>query len=95
MQQIMMPQCDYKARDLTDECGTTPMQEHDYFPYSKNDMHFPMHLFINIAPEWVDHLSDDTDGMKIYRIKYLPKGGVERTHDLRYFRCILQEGKAQ
>ena len=56
------------------------------FKYNKNDMQFPTHLFINIAPARVDHLPDDIDGMKIFKIKYLPREWVQRTHDLRYFR---------
>ena len=46
----------------------------------------PHLLFINTASEWVDHLPDDTDGMKIYKIKSLPREWVKRIHDLRYFK---------
>ena len=31
-------------------------------------MQVPTHLFINIAPELVDHLPDDIDGMEIFKM---------------------------
>ena len=68
----MMPQCDYDVTDLTDETDSTSMQQNNYFQHNKNGMQFQSHLFINIAPEWVDHLPDDIDGMKIFKIKCLP-----------------------
>ena len=86
IQQIMMPLYDYKVTDLTDESDTTPMQQHDYFPYTKNDVQFPSHLFIKIAPKWVDYLPDDIGGMKIYNIKCLHREWVKKTGELRYFK---------
>ena len=55
-QQLMVPHHEYKVIDLTDEYGTTLMQQHVSFPYYKNDMQFPTLLFINISPEGVDQL---------------------------------------
>ena len=42
-------------------------------------MQFPTYLFVNIAPEWVDHLLEDIDGMKIFNIKCLPRERIENT----------------
>ena len=53
MQKMMMLQCDYEVIDFTDESNTTPLQQHDYFPYDKKDVQFPTHRFINIALEWL------------------------------------------
>ena len=83
MQQITMPQCDYEVIDLTDESETTPMQQNDHFPHKKNEMPIFTHFFINIAPEFVDHLPDNIDGMRPFKIKCLPREWVEGTHDIR------------
>ena len=44
-QQTMMQQHDYQITDLTDESCTTPMQQHVYFPYNKNDMQSPTLIY--------------------------------------------------
>ena len=85
-QQIMMQQQDFEVIDLTVDFDTNPMQQHVYFPYSKNDTQFPTHLFINKAPEWVDHLPGDINSMKIFKIKCWPRECFERTHNLRYIK---------
>ena len=63
MQQIMTQQCNDKVICLKDESGTTPMQQHVYFCYNKNDVQFPTHLFISTTPEcvsreWVERAHD-------------------------------------
>ena len=62
------------------------MQQNVSFPYNKNDVQFPTNLFVNIALECLDHLPEDIDGMKIFKINCLCTEWVKRTHDLRYFR---------
>ena len=84
---------DYSAQhnceviDLTDKCGTSPMQQLVSFPCNKNDMQFPTHLFVNIAPEWADHLPDDIDGVKVFKIKWLPRDNF-RMHSSRK-KCLI------
>ena len=68
-QQIMAPQHDYEVIDLTDECGTNPMQQLVSFPYNKIDMQSLSYLSVNIAPDWVDHLPEDIDGMRLFKNK--------------------------
>ena len=41
---------------------------------------------MNIAPEWVEDLPQDIDGMNIFKIKYFLREWVEKTQDLRYFK---------
>ena len=72
----------YEVSDVTDDSSINPMQQHVSFPYYRNDMQFPTHLFLNIAPEWLGHLQDDIDCTKIFKIKCLPTEWVERTHHL-------------
>ena len=67
-----------EVTDLTDDSETTFMQCHVYCPYNNNNnkLQFPTHLFMNIAPELVDNLPQDIDGMKIYKLKCLPRESV-------------------
>ena len=41
---------------------------------------------MNIAPEWVDDLPHDIEGVKIVKMKCLPREWVQKTHDLRFFK---------
>ena len=50
-----------------------PIQQHVSFPYNKNDLQFPTHIFVKIAPEYMDHLPEDKDGMKIFQDKTFAK----------------------
>ena len=75
-QHIMMLQYDYEVKDFTDESDTMSVQQHVYLPGNKNKMQFSTDLFINIAPEWVNNLPDNIDGMKIFKIKCLPREWV-------------------
>ena len=56
------------------------MQHSVYLAYNNynNDLQFPTHLFMNIAPESVEDLSQDIDGMKIYKIKCLPREWIHK-----------------
>ena len=58
---------EYGVIDLTDESKTTFMQHYVYCPHNNNnnDLQFPTHLFMSIAPELVDDLPEDIDCMKI------------------------------
>ena len=88
-----MQQHDYGLIDLTDDPNTTLMQKHFYFLYNKNDLQFPTHLFMCIAPKGQNNLSEDKYGIKIFKRKCLPRESVERTYDLRYFKMHSAKGK--
>ena len=51
------------------------MQHHVNCLYNNNnnDLQFPTHSFMNIAPEWVDNLPEDIDGIKILKMKCLQR----------------------
>ena len=83
--------------DLIDDSKTTLMQHHVYCPYNNNDnqLQFLTHLFMNIAPEWVEALPQDRDGMKIYKMKCLPREWVQKSKDLRHFKMHSSRRKGQ
>ena len=74
--------------DLTDDSETIIMQHHFYCPYNNNsnEFKFPTNLFMNVAPEWVEDVPQDIDGMKIYEMKCLLGEWVQKSQDLRYFK---------
>ena len=40
---------------------------------------FPIHLFVNVGAEWVDDLPHDIHGLKLYKIKFSPWEGVQKS----------------
>ena len=48
---------------------------------------------MNIAPEWMEELPWDIDGMKIYKIKCLPREWAQKSQDLRYFKMLSTKRK--
>ena len=72
---------------LTHDSKTTFMQHNVYCSYNNNNNEqFPTQLFINIAPEWVDDLPQDIDGIKIYKMKCLQREWIQKCQDLGYFK---------
>ena len=74
--------------DLTCDSKTTFMQHPEFFQHNNNnnELQFPTNLFMNMASEWVKDLPQDIDGMKIYKMKCLPREWVQKTCDLRFFK---------
>ena len=72
--------------DLTDDCETTFFSNLNLFHITLliTSCNSPTNLFVNIVPEWVEDLPQDIDGMKIYKIKCLPRELVQKRQDLRY-----------
>ena len=72
--------------DLIGDSETTFMQHPKFVPHNNinNELQSPTNLFMNIAPEWKD-LPQDIYGMKIYKMKCLPREWVQKSQDLRYF----------
>ena len=66
--------------DLRDDSKTTFMHHHVYCPYNNknNELQFPTYLFMNKAPEQVKDLPQDIDGMKIYKMKCMPRELVQK-----------------
>ena len=84
-----------KVIDLTDDSETTVIQQLEFVPYNtnNNEMQFPTNLFVNIAPEWMEDLLQDIDGMMIYKIKCLPREWVHKSQDLRYIKMYFSKRK--
>ena len=57
-----------------------------YCLYNKNtnEFQFHTHIFMNIAPEWMKNLPQGISGMKIYKMKCLPRDWIQKSQDLRY-----------
>ena len=70
LQLIMQDDAD-EVIDLIDDSETTFMQQDVYCAYNNNELQFPTQLFMSIAQEWVEDLSQDIDGMKIYKMNCL------------------------
>ena len=66
--------------DLTDDSDMTAIQQPVLVQYntSNNELQLPTHFFVNIATEWVEYLPQDIDGLKIYKIKCLPRVRVKK-----------------
>ena len=91
-----MQENEYKVINITDESETTFIQYYFYCPYynDNNDLQFPTHLFMSIAPEWVDDLQEYIDGRKIFKIKCSQREWVQKIHGLRYLKMhsLRQKG---
>ena len=88
--------------DLTDDSEMTASQQPDSLKYntSNNELQFHTHLFVDTGAEWVDNLSHDIDGLKLYKIKCSPQEWVQKSQDLRNFKMhssrrkdLLETGK--
>ena len=84
-----------EVTDLTDYSDTTVIQHLELVPYntSNNNLQFPTYLFVNTAPEWVEDLPKAIDGLKNYKIKYLPRQWVQKSQDLQYFKMHCSKWK--
>ena len=54
--------------DLADDSETIVIQQPAFVPYNNNniELQFPTSLFVNIAPEWLEDLPQDIDGIKVF-----------------------------
>ena len=94
LQLIMLDDAD-EVIDLTGDSETTFMQCPVYLANNNNnnELQFPTNVSMNIVPEWVEDLPQNIDGMKIYKIKCLPRELIHKAGTRGTSRCILQKGK--
>ena len=85
----------YNVTDLIDDSNMTTVQPPDSVQNmtTNNELQFPIHLFVNIAEEWVNDLLHDKDGLKLYKIKCSPQEWVQKSQNLRYFKMYSSRRK--
>ena len=86
---IEQPICldDADVTDLTDDSEiTTSKQPESPHSNTRDQLQFPMHLFINTETECVDEVPHDIDVFKLYQIKCSPQEWVQKSQDLWYFK---------
>ena len=62
------------------------MQQSAGIEYKDDDLQFTTHVFDRILPEWLENLLGVTVGLRIFKIKSLPREWVRTTHGLRHFK---------